>query len=121
MSVPIACTLSEPELRVRLEGITALAQRALLDHELDGPTLRLRYASEVADELERLVEQERECCGFLKFDLVRHPDGVHLAITAPAPVAGCASTLTAHFLGDVSREPTQCSSTCGCNAKGAAT
>lgn len=120
MSAPIACTLTEPELRVRLEAITALAQRALLDHQHDGPTMRLRYASEAADELERLVEQERECCGFLEFDLVRHPDGVHLAITAPAQVAGFASTLTAHFLGDVSRKPAQCNSTCACKAKGAA-
>ncbi|QEZ48760.1 hypothetical protein D2917_31240 (plasmid) [Cupriavidus oxalaticus] len=82
--------------------------------------MRFRYAREAADELERLVKQERECCGFLEFDLVRHPDSVRLTITAPAPMADFASTLTAHFLGDVSRKPTQCNSTCGCNAKGAA-
>lgn len=44
-SVPVACTLSGPEMRDRQVAIADLAQRALLSHEQDGSTLRLRYAS----------------------------------------------------------------------------
>jgi hypothetical protein len=55
VSSPIACTLPDPEMRERLAATAALAQRALLSHEQDGSTLRLRYASDAADELEELV------------------------------------------------------------------
>ena len=114
MSAPIACTLPAPEMRDRLAYISEFAQRALLRHEQDGGTLRLRYAVESADELERLVEQERSCCPFLGFDLVRRPDAVYLVITTPVGVETSALGLTAHFVGNVSPQFTDCGPACGC-------
>ncbi len=120
MSAPIACTLPGPELRDRLGAIAALAKRALLAYEQDGATLSLRYANEAADELEAVVAQERECCAFLDFDLVRRSDAVHLVITAPAETIEFAPVLMAHFLGQPARQLGGCGASCGCNAGSAA-
>ncbi|NUZ08892.1 hypothetical protein HQN59_24420 [Schlegelella sp. ID0723] len=100
-------------MRQQLAAIADLAQRELLSHEQDGPTLRLRYASNAADELEALVARERECCAFLDFDVVRRPDAVHLVITTPREMGEFASVLTEQFRGKVAPQ-LGCSTTCGC-------
>ena len=116
MSAPIACTLPGPQLRERLTTIAELAQRMLLSHEQEGRVLRLRYVSSAAEELDRVVAQERECCAFLDFELVRRSDAVHLIITAPAGAEEFASVLTSHFLGKAQAQVEGCSPSCGCSS-----
>jgi hypothetical protein len=99
-AVPIACTLDRDELKSRFAEIAALADRALVFHRQDGRTLHLRFALDAAEQLARLVDQERQCCAFLRFDLHREPDAVHLDITAPAQAGEFAPQLYAHFRGN---------------------
>jgi hypothetical protein len=56
-----------------------------------------------------LVDQERQCCAFLQFDLHQAPDAVHLDITAPAEAGEFAPLLYAHFIGQAALPD------CGCN------
>lgn len=114
MSAPIACTLSGPDLEVRLTAIAELARRALLGHERRGPILHLRYDLAAAAELEKLVEQERICCAFLDFDLARRADAVHLDIKVPAQAAEFVDTLLAHFLGKSSGQAVEFAAPCRC-------
>ena len=110
----IACTLEAPELKSRFAEIGALAGRALLGYERDGRTLHLRYATDAAVELERLVDQERRCCVFLRFDLHHASDAVHLAITAPESTGEFAPMLYAHLIGQPLAPMSGCNTSCGC-------
>ena len=124
----IACTLEAPELKSRLAEIGALAGRVLLGYARDGRTLHLRYATDAAVELERLVDRERRCCGFLRLDLHHASDAVHLAIAAPttapttAPITAPAATgefapmLYAHFIGQPLAPMSNCHTSCGCGS-----
>lgn len=97
-STPVFCTLSAEDLKSRLAEIGALAGRALLSHEQDGRTLRLRYSSDAAEELRRLVDRERQCCAFLEFSMQERPDAVYLSITAPIDAGEFAPLLYSHFI-----------------------
>lgn len=110
----IACTLEAPELKSRFAEIGALAGRALLGYERDGRTLHLRYATDAAVELARLVDQERRRCVFLRFDLHHASDAVHLAITAPESTGEFAPMLYAHFIGQPLAPMSGCNTSCGC-------
>jgi hypothetical protein len=118
VSVPIACTLEARELKSRFGEIGALADHALLHHEQDGRTLRLRYGLGAAAQLERLVARERQCCAFLQFDLYRTPDAVHLDITAPAEADEFAPLLYAHFVGRAARLDCACGPSSVCSSGG---
>lgn len=96
--VPIACTLPSTALSARLAKIGQLTERSLLSHRLEGSALRLKYRTDVAAELEQLVDAERECCGFLRFDLYTAADGVELTIQAPVGTDSEAQWLFSQFL-----------------------
>ena len=95
---PIACTLSSVELPERLAWIRQVTTQALLAHRLDGTTLHLIYKCEARAALERLVAGERQCCGFLRFDLRDRQGDVELTIEAPEEVAADARWLFDQFL-----------------------
>jgi hypothetical protein len=116
-AAPIACTLGAYELKSRFAEIGALAGRSLLDHEQDGRTLHLRYALDAAAQLERLVDQERQCCPFLQFDLRKARDAIHLDITAPMEAGEFAPLLYAHFIGEAAVVERGCGSSCGCGSR----
>ena len=111
--VPLACTLSSGDLALRLESIAALGRRALRNSHQDGRTLHLTYDRTVQDELRALVDQERQCCAFLRFELTDSNDSVQLDITAPAEAGESASTLYLHFLGQEPAAGSACGSACG--------
>lgn len=79
-----ACSLSDKEFRGRL----AMVRERLLPNAQDMHAIRngLRIIFSASDEmrarLEELVALERECCGFLTFDLAAGPDGKTLVLTA---------------------------------------
>jgi hypothetical protein len=72
MNLPIACTLTEAEMRERRQTLLDSVRRAALNVK----SLPLGYAygfeptSEVLAHLSRLVDLERQCCPFLTFRIV---------------------------------------------------
>lgn len=115
MTAPIACTLPGQQRQERLTSIATLARRALISHEQDGRTLRLRYRKDAASELAGLVAKERVCCYFLEFELVNLPEAVDLLITSPLGAEEATSVFTSHFLGEVEAPVEGCSVPCGCS------
>jgi len=83
--LPIACTLSGPELRER-EATTLAALRAQVRHvdsRPDGYALELATSDEVIAAAAALIQLERRCCPFLRWALTVEPGGgpVQLAVT----------------------------------------
>ena len=97
--IPIACTLSPSDYRIRLAEIAALSRDALRHVERRGLTLDLRYAPEAAAGVRRLVDQERRCCAFLQFELHEGADEVRLLVTAPPAAADAVPDLLAALTG----------------------
>lgn len=96
--VPMACTLSSAELPERLAWIRQFTAQRLQAHRLEGTTLHLTYARDARAELERIVDGERQCCGFLRFDLQDTPGAIELTIEAPAKAGADAQWLFDQFL-----------------------
>ena len=95
---PVACCLSAGEYQSRIAWIESLARKSLREHVRDGLVLRLIYKQEAAGEVRRMVEQKRQCCAFLAFDLEQQPDAVCVAITAPEAAREAADGLFGQFL-----------------------
>jgi hypothetical protein len=87
MALPVACTLTDSELRERRSGIFDAVRRAVLDISPlpDGYAYRFEPTSETLSQLALLVDLERRCCAFLTFRIVvqsrRQP--ICLEITGP--------------------------------------
>jgi hypothetical protein len=85
--IPIACTLSSDELqRRRHELLPGLAGRVIASERVEGG-LRWQFAAEtdIVSAIAKVVDAERHCCRFLRFEIAVDPDGgpVSLTITAP--------------------------------------
>ena len=112
---PVACTLGPDDLKGRLNRISQLAQRYLLDQRREGPALHLLYAREAAPELKSIVALEQECCAFLGFELVEHTKVVELTVTAPADADDFAGVLFEHFSASaVDAAAPRCATSCSC-------
>lgn len=106
---PMACSLSADEQPGRLAWIRQLTACSLKAHRLDGTSLNLTYAGDARPDLERLVASERQCCGFLRFELRATSSGVELTIEAPVEAGADARWLFDQFLP----QP-QARKACGC-------
>lgn len=112
--VPIACTLDSQAMEARLAEIQRLTARHLRTHRVDGPTLRLVYGADAASEVARIVELERACCAFLRFEVSNATERVELTITAPEHDGADAQWLFAQFLpqpgapGTTADRPAEC-------------
>jgi hypothetical protein len=86
--LPVACTLSEPELAQRRAGLFAdLARRRQEARWLpEGISLRYRSEEGTLALLGEFIQLERQCCPFLRFQLTVEPgDGpIWLELTGPA-------------------------------------
>jgi hypothetical protein len=111
---PIACTLDAGAMGARLADIERLTREHLRFHRLDGLTLYLAYDEKAVDEVRRLVDLERACCAFLKFDLRMQPGGVELSITAPEAAADSARWLFTKFIPEERVGNAQTQAGCGC-------
>jgi hypothetical protein len=100
MPAPIACTLSTSDFKERASWLKELKARALLSHRYEGLSMHFSYRLEAADDVEKMVRQEQECCSFLQFDLRRTGTTMELTITAPAEAAADAQVLFAHLVQD---------------------
>ena len=91
---PLACTLDDVALGRRLAEWRAVRREALVSETQEGSvTTTVWLAGEgVFDRLARLVDAERTCCSFLRFELTRGSDEIRLVATAPR---GADAALTA--------------------------
>ena len=79
----VACSLAPGAIKERIDLIGDLNRETLRTWRRTGPRLELGYASDAEARTRLLVESERQCCGFLRFDVRREGEVVVLAITAP--------------------------------------
>lgn len=87
-SLPIACSLTEPELRDRRSAVLQKAGSAVLEivEVESGYAYRFPSDDKWLDELMNLARLERQCCPFLTFKITVEPNGgaVWLEITGPS-------------------------------------
>ena len=86
--IPIACTLNPAEMAARREGLLpGLAARAQERASLaDGFRWRFAPSREVLEAIARVIDAERQCCPFFRFDMTVQAGGgpVWLAVTGPS-------------------------------------
>ena len=86
--LPIACTLTAGELRARrgelLPGLIAQALERV--ERSDGFAWRFAARTEVLHALTSVIDAERQCCPFLRFELTVEPGQgpLWLAVSGPA-------------------------------------
>jgi hypothetical protein len=85
--LPVACTLSGPELAARRAGALAAIRRDQEEARWlpDGVALRFAAGPDRLPTLAAFIELERRCCAFLRFRLTIEPGGgpVWLELTGP--------------------------------------
>lgn len=85
--LPVACSLSAPELRARARAVRdGLARYITAVKELEnGVAFRLAPLGEVLDEAEAFIGFERQCCAFATFELRRDEaeDALWVEISGP--------------------------------------
>jgi hypothetical protein len=85
---PIACTLSEPELREREQTVLAAVRNHVRNvvARADGYAVELEPSDEAIAAATMLIRVERRCCRFVRFALTVEPDGrgVELVLTGSA-------------------------------------
>lgn len=89
--LPIVCTLTPNDLQRRREQLLpGLVQRAEACDVLENG-VRLRYApsSEVLADIVKMIDAERQCCRFLRFEMNVAPDlgPISLEVTGPPGAA----------------------------------
>ena len=87
MELPVACTLSEAELRERRQSLLTFIRRSAVDVQpiSNGYVYEFQASSDVFQQLCSLVDLERQCCPFLTFKIAIEPQQpIRLEITGPA-------------------------------------
>jgi hypothetical protein len=84
---PVACCLSDEELRNREATLLALFKAAVIEsEELDnGYLFRVRGDNKSIALVTELIIAERECCPFLKFELSLEPAMGPLSVRMTGP------------------------------------
>jgi hypothetical protein len=99
MDMPILCTLTEAELKVRRQTILKTIREAALDVvELPaGYAYRFKRTAEILTQLVKLIDLERKCCQFLTFKIVVEPGETPLRLEVTGPPK--AKPVIADFFG----------------------
>lgn len=86
-SLPIACSLTAPELQERRSTVLQKVRRDVIDtKELkDGYAYTFPSTSEWLGELAGLIELERQCCPFLQFRITVAANGGPLSLEMTGP------------------------------------
>jgi hypothetical protein len=104
--LPVACTLSADELSSRrdglLPGLIAWTIGRVALH--DGYRLIFQPAPGLLDEVARVVDAERQCCRFLRFQLVVEQDCAPITLEVTGP-EGTKEFLTDLILGGGTEVP----------------
>ena len=96
----LACSLGPEEFRRRLGIIRELTRRALRKRDRDGLRLKLAYDAGAETEVRELVAMERQCCGFLDFQMDREDGRFLVTITAPPEALASVEQIFSEFAGD---------------------
>jgi hypothetical protein len=84
---PTFCTLTPGQLReqnaVLLPGLVCRATS--VDALEDGYQLRFDPSSETLDAIAKVIDAERQCCRFLRFELTILPDGEPMTLIVRGP------------------------------------
>ena len=88
--LPVACTLTDPEVarrRAELSGV--LSEARTVESVPSGYRWRFASTTGIVARLAAVIEAERLCCRFLRFDLRADPDlsDVTLEVTGPEGTA----------------------------------
>lgn len=98
--LPVACTLSQPDLARRRAGLFAELARRRQEVRWLSEGVALRYSPEQGTLalLGEFIQLERQCCPFLRFQLTVEPGGgpIWLELTGPAGTR----EFLAHEVGD---------------------
>jgi hypothetical protein len=96
---PVACLLTEPELRERRRTVLADFRAAQLEVRdlADGYAFRFAPGSREIAGLAELIDLERQCCPFLRFRLTVEPAGGPLWLELTGPEG--TREMLAHELG----------------------
>lgn len=85
--LPIVCTLTPEQLQDEREGLIPglLARAAEVTDLQNGLRLKFLSAPGLLTDLARMMEQERGCCRFLRFELLTDPGlgAITLEVTGP--------------------------------------
>jgi len=89
MSYPLACALTDVEMRERRRTLLDLIRSAIIDTTAlpSGYLYRFDANDELRERLDRLVTLERQCCPFLTFHLNDSGEGPICLEIAGAPEA----------------------------------
>jgi hypothetical protein len=86
-TLPIACTLSDAELRERRETVLQKVRSAVSDVKKieNGYAYEFASGGDVIMQLAHLIDLEHRCCPFLKFQLTIEPGEavIRLDLTGP--------------------------------------
>jgi hypothetical protein len=96
----LACSLGPADFRERLATIRELTRRALRNRVRDGLQLRLAYDASAETEVRELVGMERQCCGFLDFQMDQNSGRFLVTITAPPEAMESVEQIFSEFAGD---------------------
>jgi hypothetical protein len=96
--LPVACTLGPAALQARRENLlNGLLRRAKETRELpNGYSLQFAAESDALSEIARTVDNERQCCRFLRFTVTVEPDDGPITVDLTGP-AGTREFLAAMF------------------------
>lgn len=95
---PIACTLSAASFKERAQWLHELTARALLSHRIEGQRLHLSYRPDARADVEKMVQRERQCCGFLKYELQSGTESIEVVVSAPTEACDDAQASFAHLI-----------------------
>jgi hypothetical protein len=86
---PVACTLSQQDLKQRATRWQALARRAGQQVSRTDRGVRLTFSAGpgVAAELDELAELERDCCAFASWSVTSAGDRLVLDVSADGEIA----------------------------------
>ena len=97
--LPIACTLTPDQLSARRdELLPGLVNQADAISDLEhGVTLSFAASSEVLRQITQMIDAERQCCRFFRFQLTIEPAGgpMRLDVTGPPGTREFLTALTA--------------------------
>lgn len=85
MDLPVVCTLTPETIATRKANLlSGLVQRAQVREETaDG--IRFSFGSDAFSAVARTVDAERQCCRFLRFEIVVEPDGGAVGLSLSGP------------------------------------
>lgn len=85
--IPIACELDGPGRQAREEAIREMLKGSaeVVTRRGDGIEVRFPGGADCLPQIAELIELERNCCRFLRFELTAEPGGgpIRLTITGP--------------------------------------